>query len=678
MKKYKIGIATFFDANNYGALFQTFALQEFLNTNGIKSCIIDYEWHPIERVNSIRALLYNLKHGKLIKRKKESFKMFLKRCNYSSKYNSTNIKSITNECERFIVGSDQVWNSKWNYNSNFFYLTFTNHKFSYAASFGSVKSISPYRHKLIYDDLSSFNYISVREKSAKEYLSQMGIESTTNIDPVFLLTKEEWKKYCLEKIKYNDFLLVYSLENNPKMFEFAKTLAKENNLTPLIISDTTKNKLNGLKTIKYASPDEFLTLFSKAKIIVTNSFHGTAFSIVFEKQFYSFLQETKNAPNDRIIDLLDDCNLSGRIVTDSFVDHPCDFDSAKMYLSEERAKSLAYLSNISYGNYDNRNVAKQKLFRTQYLYAKNIDKKEVLNSRSGGVAFLLGKHFIERGGVVYGAILDEKYRVNISRITSIDELKKTRNSKYVASNVCNTFIECKKDLEDDKPVLYSALPCQISALISYLKNSGVNTDKLLTVDIVCHGSIKEIYFIKYIEYLRKKYNADISNFNFRDKSFGWNTHFESFVVKGKLIKSRKYSQFFYSNYGLKNGCFSCPYTNFVRTSDITLSDAWGYVKQDDLKSGANIVLINNPKGEEAIDSIMSKLSCFKLDRLEIIQPNLMNPSARPSDYELLNSKIEKKDFEYIYKITTKNVKKLEKANKRKAHIVALLKILKLR
>ena len=173
MKQYKLGVVTFFDAYNYGALFQTYALQMFLKKNNISSCVVNYSWHPSEKANSIRELLYLIKHGKSIKRKKKSFASFLNRCSLSPEYNSTNICDANAICERFIVGSDQVWNSKWNYNSNVFYLTFADKKFSYAASFGSINSISSYRHKIIKDDLSLFNAISVRERSAVKYLENI-------------------------------------------------------------------------------------------------------------------------------------------------------------------------------------------------------------------------------------------------------------------------------------------------------------------------------------------------------------------------------------------------------------------------------------------------------------------------------------------------------------------------
>lgn len=677
MKKYEIGVVTFFDAYNYGAIFQTYALQVFLNNINISSCIVKYSWHPEERINSLKGLAYWLLHCRKIKKKREAFKSFLADCNYTVSCNSDNVNEINNECERFVVGSDQVWNSKWNYNSNVFYLTFSNQKFSYAASFGSVSSITKYREKIIKDDLSIFNAISVREKSAQTFLKTLGIESRTNIDPVFLLKCDEWINKT-EKNKYGRYILIYSLENNGEMLNFAKELALKKGVKLLIVSDTNKKKIFDINTVRYPSPEKFLTLFYHAEAIVTNSFHGAAFSIVFNKQFYSFLQKSKSAPNDRIIDLLDDCELSSRIVNDSFKDKECNFEKANAFIEKERKKAAEYLHSINKGEFDHSKVSNSDSFKTRYFYAKAKDKKIISNSRSGGVSFLLGQKYLENNGIVYGAILDDDYTVNIQRVIDNTTLEKTQNSKYVSSNIKKTFVECENDLLDNKKVFYSALPCQISGLLMYLKHKNIDTKNLLTADIVCHGTPEEQYFKEYINYLCGKYKNHISNFNFRDKEYGWDTHFESFFVDGKKIKSNMFSRFFYSNYGLKSGCYNCPFSNFDRNSDITLCDAWGYIEKGDEKNGANLVMINTKKGLNAITELSEMLDERQIDRLEFIQPNLMGPSEKPHDYEKVISLIKGKDFDFTYKKTTKDIIKNERKNRNKRRVVKFLRVFRIR
>jgi len=677
MKKYDIGVVTFFDANNYGAVLQTYALQEFLKQNNIKSCIINYKWHPDDKARSLREFLYFIKYKKLIKRKKSSFTTFLDKCNLSSLYNKDNIKTANEECERFVVGSDQVWNSKWNFNSDIFYLTFTEQKYSYAASFGSVSSISNYRHILIRDDLSKFKTLSVRENSAVNYLKKLGLQANSNIDPVFLLDKAIWNELA-EGPQFKNYLLIYSLENNEEMISFAKVYAKKNNLTPVIIMDTKKKTLYGCRVVSFCSPNEFLGLFNNASAIVTNSFHGTSFSILFEKkEFFVFLQKSKNAPNDRLLDLLDSCKLTNRIVNNDFVNSKIDYSDAQNYINNEKEKAKKYFLNIVSGKYDDNKVSYNSFFNKHYFYAKSKDSQDVFGSRSGGIAFLLGKKYLAEGGVAYGACINSDNTVSINRAITLSELNKTRNSKYVSSDISNSFELCAKDLINGKKVLFSALPCQISSLLNYLKVKDIDTSNLLVVDIVCHGAVQQKYYLNYIDYLEKKHRSKVTSFNFRDKEYGWDTHFESYNVNNKKYHSKMYTRFFYSNYGLKEGCYKCPFSNFERKSDITLMDAWGYIKPTDLKNGANVLMANTEKGLSAFKKYSSDIDFEEIDRLETIQPNLMNPSKKPDLYELFKTKYENKEFKTIYKFCAKPIIKIEKGNKRKARMLSLLKAIKI-
>lgn len=677
MSKYQIGVVTFFDANNYGAVLQTYALQEFLKQNNIKSCILNYKWHPDDKVRSLRGFLYYLKYKKYIKKKKYSFSEFLNKCNFSSFYNKENIKEANYECERFVVGSDQVWNSKWNFNSDVFYLTFTDQKFSYAASFGSVSSISSYRHILIRDDLSKFKSLSVRENSAVEYLENLGLKASSNIDPVFLLDKPTWEKISIVP-KFDKYLLIYSLENNEEMISFAKVYAKKNNLTPVIIVDTKKKSLYGCKVVSFCSPDEFLGLFNKASAIVTNSFHGTAFSILFQKsKFFVFLQKNKNAPNDRMIDLLKACNLSNRIVDENFAYSKVDYFDAINYIKREKENAKNYFLKIVNGDLDSNKVFRDAFFRKQYFYAKSKDIQDIAGSRSGGIAYLLGKKYLSNNGVVYGACLNDDNSVSICRAITLSELNKTRNSKYVSSDISNSLELCAKDLSEGKSVLFSALPCQVNSLLNYLNVKKIDTTNLLTVDIVCHGTVEQKYFLRYINFLEKKHNSKIINFNFRDKKYGWDTHFESYMANNKKYFSKMYTRFFYSNYGLKEGCYKCPFSNFERKSDITLMDAWGYIKPKDVKTGASILMINTEEGLRIFQKICLDVDFEEIERLETIQPNLMSTSKKPNLYDLFKTDYVDKDFKVIYKFCAKSVIKDEKTNRRKARLLSLLKILKL-
>ena len=676
MKKFDLGVVTFFDANNYGAALQTFALQEFLKNNKITSCVLNVQWKEPEKINSIRGFLYYLKNKKHIKDKKQKFDNFIRTyTNLSNPFTSNNIKKANDLCSRFIVGSDQVWNSQWNYNRNVFYLTFADKRFSYAASFGSVENINKYRIPLIFDDLIKFNYVSVREKSAKDFLSKLGIESQVHIDPTFLLTTKEWERIVMNHspVGNKNYVLIYSLEKNEKLINDAKQYAKKNNLDIYIIVDTNKKKYCGIKTIAYCSPEMFVTLFSNSNAIFTNSFHGTAFSIIFNKPFYTYLQTRKNAPNDRIVDLLSDLQLSDCIIKDTFKVFNASFSYCNRFLENQRAESLIYLKKINDGEYDH---SRELPFTRKYYYCKSTNPNIVASSRSGGISAEIANQFLEKGNSAYGAILKGD-SVILERLINSDDVKLASNSKYVDSQTGTSFEQVAKDLNKGLSVFYSALPCQINALISYLDYKKIDRTKLLTADIVCHGAPQSKYFKDYLNYLRNIYHHEILNFNFRDKNYGWDTHFETFNVGNKKIKSRLYTKLFYSNYLLKDSCFNCPFASFNHKSDITLMDSWGYTKPSDLKSGSSIAIINTEKGLSSFKSLKN-ISSDDLGRLEFIQPNLIAPSNKPKDLENFKMLYSKKTFIQNAKFAIKDINKQERKNRIKKSILKIAKCLGLK
>lgn len=661
MSKYDIGVVTFFDANNYGAALQTYALQKFLENNKISSCVINFEWQKPDKIRSIRSFLYFAKNIFYINKKKKSFKSFLSNLNYSSKYSGNEMYKLNDECKKFVVGSDQVWNSKWNNNKNAFYLTFTNEKYSYAASFGGIDSIKEYRFKYIKDDLSKFKALSVREDGAVDFLKKLGLYSKKHIDPVFLLNSKQWNSLA-KMPNLSDYVLVYSLEENKDMVNFAKQMASQRKLRIITVLDSKKKKINGMLVASYKSPQEFLGLISKASVVVTNSFHGTAFSIIFKKEFYTFLQNKEGAPNLRLVDLLKDFNLLSRLVSNfpTSIDRP-NFDCAERTISNEYKRTQEYFFNdVLSGRVDQSNNSQ---FHTEYYYAKSKNKNYLKSGRSGGIAGDFASRVIDKNGIYYGAVFEGVRKVKIDRIDKAADIRKTQNSKYVQSESASSFPLVKKDLESGKHVVFSGLSCQIYALKEYLKTTKTDDSRLLIIDFVCHGVVEAKYYRDYISYLENKYKQEISNFNFRDKKYGWDSHFETFKIQNKTIKSRLYTKLFYSNCALKNGCFSCPFGSKGRPSDITLSDAWGYVKKEDKKNGASIVQINTRKGLFAFAEIQKNLLVEKMERLEFLQPNQIGPTEKPERIKKFLKIYNDQGFLKATKFAIKPIERAERRNK---------------
>lgn len=214
--------------------------------------------------------------------------------------------------------------------------------FSYAASDGgSIEDEPPDRIKNLLDNLSG---ISVREKSMIMRLKKYAIDKKmiVSYDPVFLPGKTYWKKMS-KKSKYKNYILIYRLEENKQIYEDAYQLAKSTGKKIIEITTQFVTALkNRHKTFTMTGIGQFITLFMHADYVLTNSFHGTAFSIVFNKQFCSYY--IKNG-NDRIADLLSDLNLSERQVSSAasgIIEKIINYDLVNILLERKREEADMY------------------------------------------------------------------------------------------------------------------------------------------------------------------------------------------------------------------------------------------------------------------------------------------------------------------------------------------------
>lgn len=319
---------------NYGATLQAFALQHYLESLGHEVEIIDYrlsthrryEWsyiYPEGRLYHLSQKLPFLKWPIRLCRnmnqlitwgRKKSFD------NFDSQYlHLTNIKYRTIEelrnnppkADLYIAGSDQIWNPEFPNGTDLgYYLDFGEKKIkriSYAASFG-VSQISIEQEKLILAQLSKFSHLSVREQSGIDILNKIGLVSEKSIDPVFLLNKEEWTKILNLKDDTNRYILVYDFHHEDiSMINFVKRLSIEKGLKIVSVNDTDRAKYADIQ-INNAGPTQFLNLIKNAEYIVSNSFHATAFSIIFNKRFATFpLNTLRN--RGRMVELINSVGL---------------------------------------------------------------------------------------------------------------------------------------------------------------------------------------------------------------------------------------------------------------------------------------------------------------------------------------------------------------------------------
>ena len=273
-----------------------------------------------------------------------------------------------------------------------------------------------------------------------------------------------------------------------------------------------------------------------------------------------------------------------------------------------------------------------KIQPEEVLAVKTFNDAERMESSSGGVFVALAKFIIARGGVVFGAVFNKHWEVIHTYTETIEGIRPMMGSKYMQSQIGNSFQDAEKFLKAGKIVLFSGSPCQITGLHNYLQKEYPN---LLTVDFLCHGVPSPSLWRKYLNELycqlfRKKFergkevssflvSSMISRISFRDKKFsGWKKY--NFVIWGKsvppirkniiLLVTKHYKNIFMrgflANLYLRPSCYHCKYKNGISHSDLTIADYWGIDKLmpdfDDDK-GVGLLLLNTSKGKEIFDHL---------------------------------------------------------------------------
>lgn len=286
------------------------------------------------------------------------------------------------------------------------------------------------------------------------------------------------------------------------------------------------------------------------------------------------------------------------------------------------------------------------------VYAvKHLDENVINQSRSGGIFTAISDYILEQNGVVYGCILDQDFKAVHMRAENSSDRNMMRGSKYIQSRLGDTYRNVKKDLLDNKFVLFTGTSCQVDGLLNYLGKEYVN---LLCVDIVCHGVPSPKVWDKYLQWQKKANRSEIRSVSFRNKKdFGWRDHKESiYLANGKSVDSKIYTKLFYDHHILRPCCYKCKYKSIMHPADITIADYWGIEKaapEFDDNKGVSLVLINNEIGERIFELIKSKIN-WKETRIEdSMQPPLEAPFPEPEGRELFWNEFNNKKFGYIAK-----------------------------
>ncbi len=358
----KIYTITCHDVYNYGASLQAYALMKYLQLLGHDVEIIDYKpsylsrhyalfgvGNPKYRKNFVLRLAYNVLKfpGRLLAlRKKKIFDKYQEShlVRTSKRYVSNDeLKTYLPQADAYICGSDQIWNPLFNNGKDkAFYLDFApadKRKIAYAASM-AVDAIPSADCDFMRQQIARLDSVSVRESTAVALLSDLGIEATRVMDPVFFHDKDFWTGELREKGKVysqSGYIFVYDFDKNTEIKSFAVEFAKKNGLKIVTAfkSDYATLSLN-LK-----DPNDFLAAINNADFVISNSFHATAFSIILQKQFA--VVGRKEKVNSRMLDLLKLVGLQNRVLTDDFENVAIDYEKVEEALRMEIEKSKAFL-----------------------------------------------------------------------------------------------------------------------------------------------------------------------------------------------------------------------------------------------------------------------------------------------------------------------------------------------
>ena len=360
----KTGILTYHNTRNCGAALQAYALQQALFVLGVDNEIIDYRCGKIEDTYKIKHF-WEMKSPKMLikwaltirynKKAEKKFELFRnKEFKLSPPYTRDTIAEANSCFDGFITGSDQVWNFYLNGGDYAYLLDFAGSekkKISYAASMGSA-DVSDNDSEALKKALTSFSLISVREKTLKEYLKkQLGIESELVLDPTLLLKKENYSFDDANKPE-GKYIFVYTIAPTPNIEKTAKALSDRTGY-PVIWGHMSYRKKTGFKNVTDLSPAEFVNYIKNAEYVLTSSFHGMAFSIILEKQFFYDLDISVKNNNARLETLSALLGLKSRELTadiEGIYDKAdIDYSSVNQRLEEERNRSVDFLKKAVLG-----------------------------------------------------------------------------------------------------------------------------------------------------------------------------------------------------------------------------------------------------------------------------------------------------------------------------------------
>ena len=359
----KVCTITCHNAVNHGARLQACALLYYLRSLGHNAEVVDYRpgymsfsdkvWYwPGASIKEWAKLFLRLRQRMDVVRRYKNFEKFSERYIPRTKrvYDSVGeLQTAPPQADAFIAGSDQIWNTSFRAgNDAAYYLDFGSpetKRVSYAASF-ALSSLNPECEPFVKRHLAVFDSISVRESSGLKILSSLGFDGCTSVDPVFLLSAEEWDIMLGCRDSAESYILVYDVMGSKSVKRVAKRLATLSGCKIYSISSRRLGYAD--KCFPQAAPDKFVELVRNARCVLSNSFHGTAFAMIYHREF--FVVDREDGLNERMHDLLCRSGLQSRLVdvntSDCVLNGRISYEDVDKLLYRQIAESKKFLREV--------------------------------------------------------------------------------------------------------------------------------------------------------------------------------------------------------------------------------------------------------------------------------------------------------------------------------------------
>lgn len=266
---------------------------------------------------------------------------------------------------------------------------------------------------------------------------------------------------------------------------------------------------------------------------------------------------------------------------------------------------------------------------------------------------------------VFGATFNEEFKVVHSRVVLPQSIDAFKGSKYVYSSVSGIYEMVEKDITNGYIVVFSGTPCQCDGLKKYLDKKKISLERMVLIDIICHGTAIPSYWNEYVKWIQNKFDAKLYDFSFRYQQAKWKRYpvKATFITKKNTHKVvvntheiRSYTRLFFTNMIMRELCYSCRYANINRVTDLTIGDFWGIEKvlpDFPYTSSVSQVLVSSEKGTKIIEMIKASsdatlMECMNEQYLRY-QHNLNVPTERPFKTDDLKHDFENNGIEYVLK-----------------------------